>query len=57
MKKYLKNNLIKISIWIFAEIVLNFVGIDDLADYSEFVFDSSQNLHNLPVLMILPRSL
>ena len=29
----------RILIWMMAEIVLNLVGIDDLADYSEFLFD------------------
>ena len=33
----LKNKLIaKIVIWLAAEILLNFLGMDDLADYSEF---------------------
>ena len=37
----LKNKLIaKIVIWLAAEILLNFLGIDDLADYSEFVFEN-----------------
>ena len=29
----------KAIIWLAAEILFNFVGIDDLADYSEFVFE------------------
>ena len=29
----------KVVIWLVVEIVLNFVGLDDLADYSEFVFE------------------
>ncbi len=29
----------KIAIWLAAEILLNFTGLDDLADYSEFIFD------------------
>ncbi len=29
----------KTLIWLAAEIVLNLMGLDTLADYSEFVFD------------------
>ncbi|MFP4007698.1 MAG: hypothetical protein ACLFV6_06775 [Spirulinaceae cyanobacterium] len=31
--------LLKLIVWLWAEIILNFVGIDDIADYSEFVFE------------------
>ena len=34
-KKLLTNSLL----WITAEILLNCLGLDTLADYSEFVFD------------------
>ena len=36
----------KFFVWLAAEIVLSMLGIDDLADYSEFLFD-----RNVPVLM------
>ncbi len=29
----------KITFWLIAEITLNLVGLDDLADYSEFTFE------------------
>jgi hypothetical protein len=32
--------LIKTSFWLATEIILNLVGIDDLADYSEFVYEN-----------------
>lgn len=32
--------LVKISFWLAAEILLNLLGIDDLADYSEFLIDN-----------------
>ena len=35
----------KLTFWLVAEIVLNFMGIDDLADYSEFVFDKKFIAH------------
>ena len=34
-----KKLLAKIIVWLAAEILLNFLGLDTLADYSEFVFD------------------
>ncbi|MDJ0510681.1 MAG: hypothetical protein QNJ64_15715 [Crocosphaera sp.] len=39
MKIKWKQLLIKGSLWLLIEIYLNFVGIDDLADYGEFVFE------------------
>ncbi len=36
-------SIFKIVIWLVAEILLNFVGIDDLADYSEFVFENNSD--------------
>ncbi|MBE9143161.1 hypothetical protein [Planktothrix mougeotii] len=38
----LKNNrFLKLIVWIFTEILLNFLGLDDLADYSEFLFEKT----------------
>lgn len=34
-----KKLLVRITIWIAAEIILNFLGLDNLADYSEFIFE------------------
>jgi ion channel-forming bestrophin family protein len=34
-----KKLLIKLSVWIVTETLLNFLGLDNLADYSEFVFE------------------
>jgi hypothetical protein len=34
-----RKSLVKVIIWLVLEIVLNFLGIDDLADYSEFIFE------------------
>lgn len=34
-----KKLLIKTALWLLAEIWLNFLGMDDIADYSEFVFE------------------
>ncbi len=40
--RFLKINLPgKVFIWLVAEILLTNLGIDDMADYSEFIFDSN----------------
>ena len=39
---WLKNKWIaKTVIWLAAEIVFNFLGIDDVADYGEFVLENN----------------
>ena len=35
----------KTLIWLVAEILLNSIGLDTLADYSEFVFDKNAIVH------------
>lgn len=37
----------KILIWLVIELILNCVGIDDLADYVEFVFERNLVILNL----------
>lgn len=34
-----KRSLSRIVVWLAAEIILNFVGLDDMADYSEYIFE------------------
>ncbi len=34
-----KKLMTNVVIWLAAEILLNFLGLDDLADYSEFIFE------------------
>jgi hypothetical protein len=38
MKVYWKTLMLKIFGWIIAEIILNFAGLDNLANYSEFIY-------------------
>ena len=38
-QKHWKKLLLRTTLWLVAEIYLNFLGIDDLADYSEFIFE------------------
>ncbi len=37
--------LVKTVIWLSAEIVLNSIGLDTLADYGEFIFNQNQIVH------------
>lgn len=39
MKRTKAKIIAKIACWLAAEIILTLIGIDNLADYSEFVFD------------------
>lgn len=39
MKGNWRNLLLKITGWLIAEAILNLVGLDNLADYSEFIFE------------------
>ena len=34
-----KKLLVKTVVWLVAEILLNSLGVDDIADYSEFIFE------------------
>ena len=48
---WLNNKLIaKTVIWLAAEILFNFLGIDDLADYSEFLLENNSDKN--PVLLL-----
>ena len=38
-RDYTNKLIAKIVIWLMAEILLTFLGLDDLADYSEFVYE------------------
>ena len=42
--------LSKMSFWLATEIILNLVGIDDLADYSEFLYENKNFLANIGCL-------
>ncbi len=39
MKVIWKQSLYRVMVWLAAEVILNCVGLDDLADYSEFIFE------------------
>ena len=39
MKMQWKRMWVKAAIWLVTEITLNLLGLDNLADYSEFIFE------------------
>lgn len=38
MKAHWQKLVIKVTMWLMVEILLNILGLDNLADYGEFVF-------------------
>lgn len=48
--------LVSLVLWLIAEIFLNLAGIDDLADYSEYLFDRHAVGLGLGTQMIVPHS-
>lgn len=46
MKRIGNKSLSRTIVWLAAEIILNCVGLDDLADYSEFVFERNHITFN-----------
>ena len=56
MKVQWQKLFIKISVWLTAEILLNVIGLDNLADYSEFMVNNqafSQVTHAFTNLITL----
>lgn len=43
MKSPRRQLFLKTTTWLIAEVILNLVGLDNLADYSEFLFDQTLN--------------
>ena len=44
MKIRWKSLVIRSTLWIATEVLLTVVGLDDLADYSEFVFEKHASI-------------
>jgi hypothetical protein len=40
MRMKWKTLIAKVAVWILLELILNFLGLDNLADYSEFLFQT-----------------
>lgn len=52
MRTQWKKIVVKITCWLIVEIILNLLGLDNLADYSEFVFEEKSLILNNPVCEI-----
>lgn len=39
MKLEWKKLIVKTAVWLTVEIILNLLGLDNLADYSEFIYE------------------
>ena len=53
MSQQLKQSIRKISVWIAAEIVLNFLNLDTVGDYSEFVFQKEMKITPASVVTLI----
>jgi hypothetical protein len=45
---------IEALIWVAAEVVLNLVGLDDLADYGEFVLNTREKVSITQINVVTP---
>jgi hypothetical protein len=50
MQTQWKKLIVKVTAWLAAEIILNLLGLDNLADYSEFLYE-----HEVTVLSQIPQ--
>ena len=48
-----KQLILCLLIWVITEILFNYMGIDDFADYSEFIFERYQIVKNFQVCIII----
>ena len=46
MKILWKKTWLKATTWLVAEILLSLIGLDNLADYSEYLFEKTMKLDN-----------
>ncbi len=48
-----KQLLLKILFWFASEILLNLAGLDDLADYSEFLAQTQSSIQGAQIQMLV----
>jgi len=46
MKRQWKKVLVKITVSLLIDVALNLLGLDDLADYSQFIFEQEMLAHS-----------
>lgn len=56
MKKQWTKVCVKVTFWLVTEIILNLLGVDNLADYSEFIFEKEVAIaiHSPQMTLIVP---
>jgi hypothetical protein len=56
MKRQWKKICVKATFWLLTEIILNLFGLDNLADYSEFIFEQEIALskHQPQIAIVVP---
>ena len=56
MKMQWKRLWVKAAIWVATEIILNVLGLDNLADYSEFIFEKEVAIatHQTEIAAMVP---
>lgn len=56
MKMQWQRIWLKAAFWLLTEIILNLVGLDNLADYSEFLFEQEVAiaLYQPPIAVVVP---
>jgi hypothetical protein len=56
MKTQWKKAWVKTAMWLVTEIVLNLLGLDNLADYSEFLFEKEITLtmYQPQIVIVVP---
>ncbi len=59
MKTQWKKIWVKATMWVITEIALNLLGLDNLADYSEFIYEQESAIttyqHQMTVVTLLHR--
>jgi hypothetical protein len=54
MKSHWRKTIVEIAIWLIIEVVLNLAGLDQLGNYSEFIFaQKSTSLSSSVVVTIM----
>lgn len=52
MKQSTFKKILEVAVWIVVEILLNLSGLDDLADYGEYLFSPQVFVGQNPVIFI-----
>lgn len=48
-----RHHVLKVGIWLVAEVLLNVYGLDNLADYSEYIFERHYGVGTAQVQQVM----